>query len=138
MKHMVTKKVIALVLIFTVEPRMALETFAGSVERKKDCRNNETCLVEYENERERWLNCLKDAGVSEKKIKVLSRKVESIGIRNLKKTEILIFNSLRKDCHKEFSRALSDLQRPSSNPGRLPPLIDRLEKMPGNSDHEDY
>ena len=106
---------------------------AAGADRERDCGQTETCLKVYRREKNAWLECLKQAGVSEKKRAVLAQKVERRGMRNLKKTEFLIFNSQRKDCHKKFYRAISDFEKDSKNPRRWPAPMDRLERFtPGN------
>ena len=107
---------------------------ATGVARERNCGQAETCLEVYRREKNTWLECLKQAGVSKKKRAILAEKTERLGIRNLKKTEFLIFNSQRKDCHKTFSRAISGLKKDSENTRRWPVPMDRFERFaPGET-----
>lgn len=104
---------------------------AGKITREADCRKEESCVEQYQKEKENWLMCLdQEAGLSEKKRKKLALKVEAFGIRNLKKQEILIFNSRRKKCHKVFKEALTRIQAnpEKKDPRQWPPPIDGLEE----------
>ena len=103
---------------------------ATRVGRELDCGQRVVCLKLYYQAKSTWLKCLERGGVPEKKRGILALKVERLGIRNLKKTEFLIFNSRRKNCHKIFSRALSRLENNSDHDqylilprGRLNELI---------------
>ena len=84
-------------------------THAGEIMREADCGKDKICIEEFQKQKNLWLQCLRAEGISEKKRKKLSVKVEMFGIRNLKKQEVLIFNSGRKTCHKEFYKTLSEL-----------------------------
>lgn len=102
---------------------------ARPVEREADCLRDKACMQEYARFKNEWLDCLVQAGLSDKKRKKLERKVEAVGIRNLKKQELLILNSRRKECHKSFLKNLSTLQtKKERDPRSLPPPLDRLEK----------
>lgn len=108
---------------------------ARTVEREADCRRDKTCIQEYSKHKTQWLTCLDQAGLSEKKRKKLEHKVEAVGIRNLKKQELLIFNSKRKECHKEFLNALSALPtKKDKDPRELPSPLDSLEKERKNEE----
>jgi hypothetical protein len=87
-----------------------LKSEAREVVREADCKKNVVCIEEYKKEKEEWIACLEEAGLSEKKRQRLSLKVERAGIKNLKKQEFLIFNSKRKTCHKIFKKAISTLK----------------------------
>ncbi len=107
-----------------------LRTEAREVVREGDCKKNVVCIEEYRKEKEAWISCLEEAGLSEKKLQRLSLKVERSGIRNLKKQEFLIFNSKRKTCHKIFKKAISTL-KPEIEQDSLkefPPPLDSLNK----------
>ena len=107
---------------------------ATGVYRERDCGQEKTCLKVYRREKTAWLECLKKAGVSEKKRAVLARKTERFGISVLEKTEFLIFNTQRKNCHKNFSQALSDLENGREDSRRWPAPIDSLKEMiPGET-----
>lgn len=104
---------------------------AGKVNREADCLSDKTCVEQYQKEKQSWLVCLdQEAGLSEKKRQKLALKVEALGIRNLKKQEILIFNSRRKKCHKQFKESLAHIQAnpESKDPRQWPPPIDGLQK----------
>ena len=81
------------------------------VVREVDCKKNIVCIREYKKEKVAWIACLEKAGLSEKKRQRLSLKLESVGIRNLKKQEFLIFNSERKACHKIFKKSIQHIHR---------------------------
>lgn len=105
----------------------------GAIEREADCHRDKACVEEYVKYKSQWLTCLDEAGLSEKKRKKMSAKVEGAGIRGLKKQEILIFNSKRKDCHNDFLKNLSGMQvkkeivKDDKNPSP-PPAPDLTEK----------
>lgn len=109
-----------------------LESEAREVVREADCKKNVVCIEEYKKEKEAWVSCLEEAGLSEKKRQRLRLKVERVGIRNLRKQEFLIFNSKRKTCHKIFKKAISKLSSESEQenlkefPTVLEDLNDRL------------
>ncbi|MBI4389308.1 MAG: hypothetical protein HY580_03930 [Nitrospinae bacterium] len=102
---------------------------ARPVEREADCLRDQACVQEYGKFKSEWLECLVQAGLSDKKRKKLEHKVEAMGIRNLKKQELLILNFKRKDCHKSFLKNLSNIQAKKERDLQdLPPPLDRLEK----------
>jgi hypothetical protein len=102
---------------------------AAAVERQLDCRSDKVCLDGYKPKKEEWLACLERAGLSEKKRKKLDSKMEAIGLRNLRKEEAFIFDSKRKDCHKNFSEALHHLgAKKSKDLSDKPPPLDLLEE----------
>jgi hypothetical protein len=107
-----------------------LKSEAREIVREADCKKNVVCVEEYKNEKESWIACLEEAGLSEKKRQRLSLKVERAGIRNLKKQEFLIFNSKRKTCHKIFKKAISTLSSESEQDSlkEFPPPLDSLNK----------
>ncbi len=95
------------------------ETHARKIMREADCGKDKVCSDVYKNQKNVWLQCLETEGISEKKRKKLSAKVEILGIRNLKKQEILIFDSGRKQCHKNFYEALSKIPQGENEEPRL-------------------
>lgn len=103
---------------------------AGRVTREADCQKEAACMEEYQRRKSDWEECLKQAGLSEKKRARLSAATERLGIRNLKKQETLILNSKRKQCHQSFRKALSTLTTPSKDRPitRWPSPLDRLMK----------
>jgi len=105
-----------------------LKSDAREVVREVDCKKNVACIEEYKKEKEEWIACLEEAGLSEKKRQRLSMKVERAGIRNLKKQEFLIFNSKRKTCHKIFKKAISKLSSESKqeNLKEFPTVLEDL------------
>jgi hypothetical protein len=111
------------VFLFTLE-----NSHARKIMREADCGKNSICMETFKKQKEVWLQCLKIEGISEKKRKKLSAKVEVLGIRNLKKQEVFIFDSRRKQCHKLFYEALSEIPQegnrkpafPLVTPGVLP------------------
>ena len=105
-----------------------LELEAREVVREADCKKNAICIEEYRKEKESWIACLEEAGLSEKKRQRLSLRVERAGIRNLKKQEFLIFDSKRKTCHKIFKKAISKLSSKSEqkNLKEFPAVLEDL------------
>ncbi|MBT5552077.1 MAG: hypothetical protein HOJ79_16540 [Nitrospina sp.] len=111
------------VLLFTSE-----DCHARKITRETDCGKDKICAEAFKKQKDLWLQCLEAEGLSEKKRKKLSARVEVLGIRNLKKQEVLIFDSGRKRCHKNFYEALSEIPQgenkkstfPLGNPGNLP------------------
>lgn len=104
---------------------------ARQIVKESDCRDNQTCVEEYKNHKNAWLECLEKAGLSEKKRGKLAAKVEMLGIRNLKKQEFLIFNSERKTCHKQFQESLADLEIDTKEPLDWPaPLDNMTDRLP--------
>lgn len=102
---------------------------AGGIVKKADCREDSKCAGDYDELKTEWLQCLEQAGLSEKKRVGLSAKVEVIGIRNLKKQEFLIFNSSRKKCHKAFKDELASLAAE-----RREPETDSVKQWPAPLD----
>jgi len=112
-----------------------LKSEAREVVRERDCKKNVACIEEYKKEKELWIACLEEAGLSEKKRQRLSLRVERAGIRNLKKQEFLIFNSKRKTCHKIFKKAISKLSSESEqkNLKEFPAVLEDLNnRLPSN------
>jgi hypothetical protein len=112
-----------------------LNSEAREVTREADCKKNAICIEEYKKEKESWIACLEEAGLSEKKRQRLSLKVERAGIRNLKKQEFLIFDSKRKTCHKIFKNAISKLSSESKqkNLKEFPTILEDLNnRLPSN------
>lgn len=112
-----------------------LNSEAREVAREADCKKNAICIEEYKKEKESWIACLEEAGLSEKKRQRLSLKVERAGIRNLKKQEFLIFDSKRKTCHKIFKNAISKLSSESKqkNLKEFPTILEDLNnRLPSN------
>lgn len=112
-----------------------LNSEAREVTREADCKKNAICIEEYKKEKESWVACLEEAGLSEKKRQRLSLKVERAGIRNLKKQEFLIFDSKRKTCHKIFKKAISKLSSESEqkNLKEFPTILEDLNnRLPSN------
>jgi hypothetical protein len=105
-------------------------TEAREVVRQADCKKSAVCADEYNKEKEAWVSCLQEAGLSEKKRQRLALKVERMGIKNLKKQEFLIFNSKRKTCHKIFKKAISELnsEAEQENLKEFPPLLEDLKR----------
>lgn len=105
-----------------------LKLEAREVVREADCKKNVVCVEEYIKEKNFWIACLEEAGLSEKKRQRLSLKVERTGIRNLKKQEFLIFDSKRKTCHKMFKKAISKLSSKSvqKNLKEFPTVLEDL------------
>ena len=106
----------------------------GAIEREADCQRDKACVEEYSKQKSQWLKCLDEAGLSEKKRRKLSAKVEGMGIRGMKKQEILIFNSKRKECHNSFLKNLSGIHakketvKDDKNPHTTPPPAPDLTK----------
>lgn len=107
----VHKAVLALVIFAGVLILTSGESRARKIMRKTDCGKDTVCLDAFQKKKEIWLQCLENEGIPEKKRKKLSARVEVLGIRNLKKQEILIFDSGRKRCHKNFLNALSEISQ---------------------------
>ncbi len=107
-----------------------LSSEAREIVRQTDCKKSAVCIEEYKKEKEAWISCLEEAGLSQKKLQQLSLKVERLGIRNLKKQEFLIFDSKRKTCHKIFKKAISRLSSESEqeNLKEFPPPLEDLNK----------
>jgi hypothetical protein len=103
------KTIFTLLLFISVFLFSSVNTHARKITRKADCGKDINCSETFQKHKELWLQCLEAEGLSEKKRKKLSAKVEVLGIRNLKKQEVLIFNSGRKQCHKKFYEALSEI-----------------------------
>lgn len=105
---------------------------ARKIVREADCGKDTICTEAFQKQKNLWLQCLEEEGISDKKRKKLSARVEVLGIRNLKKQEVFIFDSGRKRCHKIFYEALSEIPQgkkgkpdfPLSglNPGILPDI----------------
>ena len=110
--------------VFLVAPG---NTYALKIMRQADCGKDLVCSDAFKKQKEGWLKCLTAEGISEKKRKKLSAKVEILGIRNLKKQEILIFDSGRKQCHKSFYEALLEIPKSENKEPRFP-----LDTLPGN------
>jgi hypothetical protein len=125
----IVSKYFSLIIFFGVFC-FPLGTEAREVVRERDCKKNLVCIEEYRKEKEAWIACLEEAGLSEKKRQRLSLKVERSGIKNLKKQEFLIFNSKRKTCHKIFKKAISTLklELESGSLKEFPPSLDSLNK----------
>ncbi|MFQ5674031.1 MAG: hypothetical protein ACE5G9_13180 [Nitrospinales bacterium] len=101
---------------------------AKPVVRQADCLQDKACLEKYRSEKSAWLACLEQAGLSEKKRARLSDQVETLGIRNLRKQEVLIFDSRRKACHRELMNALPAAPK-GGRDARWPPPLDSLKDM---------
>lgn len=107
----------------------------GSVEREADCHRDKACLEEYDKQKSQWLACLDEAGLSEKKRKKLSAKVEGMGIHSLKRQEVFfIFNAKRKECHNNFMKSLANIHiqretvKDKTSHTSPPPVPDLTEK----------
>lgn len=114
------KNVFALLLLVGVLHYTSADADARKITRKADCGKNITCSESFQIQKELWLQCLESEGISERKRKKLSAKVEVLGIRNLKKQEVLIFNSGRKQCHKNFYEAISEISPGEEGKPHLP------------------
>ena len=79
------KNILVLLLLVGVLHYTSTDTFARKITRKADCGKNITCSESFQKQKELWLQCLESEGISERKRKKLSAKVEVLGIRNLKK-----------------------------------------------------
>ena len=103
---------------------------AKEIARQLDCNKNAACIETYKKEKEIWIYCLEEAGLSDKKLQRLSLKVERLGIRNLKKQEFFIFDSKRKACHKIFKKSISiiSLDSNSEDLKKFPSILDDLNK----------
>ena len=112
------------VLLFTSE-----DCHARKITRETDCGKDKICAEAFKKQKDLWLQCLEAEGLSEKKRKKLSARVEVLGIRNLKKQEILIFDSGRKRCHKIFHESLSEIPQDDHAESTLP--LDTRGIFPG-------
>ena len=123
-------KCFPLVIFLSISFGFISKSEAREIVRQADCKKNVVCLEAYKKEKEAWVSCLEEAGLSEKKRQRLVLKVERMGIRNLKKQEFLIFDSKRKTCHKIFKNAISNLSSESNKDDlkKLPPILDDLNK----------
>lgn len=137
---MICKYSLAVVLGFAlaspvVSPVEARGKGAG-IEREADCHRDKACMDAYAQKKSDWLACLDSAGLSEKKRKKLSAKVEAMGIHGLKRQEILSFNSKRKSCNSDFMKSLTEIHPQKSMeqdkgkgaPATPPPALDLTEK----------
>ncbi|GEM_PF-5130089 len=124
------KKISSLFIFFCGMFCFASVTEAREIVRQADCKKSAVCVDEYNKEKEAWVSCLQEAGLSEKKRQRLALKVERMGIKNLKKQEFLIFNSKRKICHKIFKKAISELSSESEqkNLKEFPPPLENLKR----------
>ena len=107
----------------------------GPVEREADCHRDKLCLDEYAKHKSEWMSCLDSAGISEKKRRKLSAKVEAMGIRAMKRQEILSFNGKRKECNNSFMKNLSEIhvkkemvKTSPTTPPATPDLTEKKEK----------
>jgi hypothetical protein len=119
--------ILTLVIFIGVFLMAPSNTYALKIMRQADCGKDQVCSDAFKKQKESWLKCLEAAGISEKKRKKLSAKVEIMGIRNLKKQEILIFDSGRKQCHKYFYKTLLEISKGENKEPRFP-----LDTLPGN------
>lgn len=127
------KKTVLITLVFVgIFLITSGNSHARKIMREADCGKDTICSEAFQKQKKLWLQCMEEEGVSEKKRKKLSARVEVLGIRNLKKQEVLIFDSGRKRCHKVFYEALSEIPQDKKrkpdfplsglNPGLLPDI----------------
>jgi hypothetical protein len=117
---------IVVIAVFLSTPN---DTYARKILRLADCKKDTFCADAFKQQKEIWLQCLEAEGLSDKKRKKLSAKLEIFGIRNLKKQEILIFDSGRKKCHKIFYESLSEIPQDDHAESTLP--LDTRGIFPG-------